>query len=132
MSHQFDDSTGGWCVIRMGSNPATHAMDAHQRQAFWRADHLVEQWVHEVQRALELAIAEVAPPHFQGNALGGVPSVRTEANRTGEPFDPKPGLSQVFDGTRLCGEGGVEGEGHGLEFQRVMISDQALKFVHYL
>ena len=122
MRRPFGGSTCGIGVIRKASNPAAHAMNAHERQAFWRADHLVEQRVHEVQRALELAIAEVAPPHFQGNALGGVPSVRAEAVGTSEALHPKACLRQGLNRTGSGDKGGVQGECHEVVFEVQRIS----------
>lgn len=105
-------------VINVQSNPSSNAVNAYQRQPFRGANHLVEQGVHEVDGTAELSVGEMAFPHFHGNALCRVPGVRAESVGTGEPFYPKARLGQGLDGTRLNGEGGVEGKGHGLVFVR--------------
>ena len=68
--------------------------------------------MHEVQRALEWAACKVTFPHFHGNALGGVPSVRAESLGPRKPFHPHAGLGKALDGGGLSDERGVEGKGH--------------------
>ena len=66
--------------------------------------------MHEIQGAAELASSEVAFPDLQGNALRGVPSVRTESHGAGELSHPNPCLGQGLDGTWGREERGVQGE----------------------
>ena len=104
------------------SNKAPNAIGWHEWQALWGADHLVEQGVHEIQRARELASGEVAFPHLHGDALGGVPCVGAESLRSGKAFHPQTGLGQRLNGTRLSDERRVEWKGHvawELEVQRI-------------
>ena len=110
----------GWneCCL----NKAPDAIGWHEWQALWGADHLVEQGVHEIQRARELASGEVAFPHLHGDALGGVPCVGAESLRSGKAFHPQTGLWQRLNGTRLSDERRVEWKGHvawELEVQRI-------------
>ena len=97
-------------VINAKSYPSSNAVNADQRQPFRGANHLVEQGVHEVDGTAELPVGEMTFPHLHGNAFCRVPGVRAEAVGTGEPFYPKACLGQGLDGTRLNGEGGVEGK----------------------
>jgi len=62
------------------SNKPANAGFWNQRQAFWRANHLVEKRVHEIQGATKLAPREVAFPNFKCDALGGVPGVGAESH----------------------------------------------------
>ena len=104
------------------SNKAPNAIGWHKWQALWGADHLVEQGVHEIQRARELASGEVAFPHLHGDALGGVPCVGAEPLGSGKALHPQTGLGQRLNGARLSDECGVEWKGHVawvLEVQRI-------------
>jgi hypothetical protein len=94
--------------------PSTDGGRRHQGQAFRRADHLVKRRVHEVQSATKLAAGEMAFPHLDGDALGGVPSVRAESGGTRKPVDPLASLRQGLNGSGCLCEGGVEGKRHGL------------------
>ena len=110
--------------MRLGqfSHEPTHVPRGHQRKAFWRADHLVEEGVHEVEGALERPSGEVAFPDFHRDALGGVPGVRAEAVGTGEALHPEACLRQGLNRTGGGDKGGVQGECHEVVFEVQRIS----------
>lgn len=98
------------------SDESAHACFRHQGQSFGSADHLVEEGMHEVEGPSELTSREVALPHLQGDALGGVPSIGTEAVRTGKSLHPKACLRQRLNRTGGDDKCGVQGECHGVVF----------------
>ena len=83
-----------------------------ERDAFRRADHVVERRVHEVEGPLECAPLEMAAPNLQCQPLRGFPGVGVEAGRARKPLGPHAGFSEVRDGTVGLKGHGVQGEGH--------------------